>query len=160
LAYDQVSTLLDYLPSSFLTVWMDELSLSQTWESEREDWLRGFKEASETHLVVPSPDLLVPWPALEARLKQASGPLKSLYLDQLELADLEEKPTEETPPSDGPSPRHRIAVNANSALTPASRHSLDQMEEKFRLWLDRGFRVLILTSTQSQLERLLLLPLQ
>ena len=159
-AYAKPETLWDYLPEATTVIWSDELSCEQAWDRFIEDQTDLAKAALESELIVPEVDKLFSWgAALDQRIEKKSR----LYLDRLELiqaGDFEKSMTEdrevpmEGSAPDAISPKHKVSVRPNTDLAQGSRHSLEELEPKFNLWKRQGFGVLILASTQSQVERI------
>ncbi len=156
-AYEKTETLLDYLGPSGSAVWIDELSILQRWDEHLDEQKRLSSEADHPELILPSVDELYLWKAEIERKVRANS---ILYLDRVQLADLESRPQEE--PHDAPrgakepeiSARHSVFVRGNQDLVKDSRQSLGELEAKFKLWVKQGFKIIALASTQSQLERI------
>lgn len=139
-AYRSSATLWNYLPSSARVLWVDELSCTQEWEAFMADQERRSEEATRSGLILPEPKKLFPWDPERARRASA------IFLDQVQLADWKEG-------AESPA-EHRVVVRANSDLAQPSRHSLGDLEEQLRAWLQQGFQIALFSSTHSQLERM------
>jgi transcription-repair coupling factor (superfamily II helicase) len=162
-AYENRATLLDHLPPGTRVVWGDELSISQNADSFLEEQKKLSSAPEGSGSVLPAVESLFSLgDSLDRRLRE----LARLYLDQVALADLSDVPTSEAdaPTQAGelvgaqaepePTARHRADVRTNSDLGRGSKHSLGELEPKFRLWLKQGFKIVVLASTTSQLERI------
>lgn len=99
----------------------------------------------------------------DARVVLGGNP-KVLYLDRLEMANLERVEhdlAEEADEAliqllaDAPqiSKTHRVSVRSNSDLSHEKRSSFSELKSKFDLWMKRGYEVVIYSPTPSQLER-------
>ncbi|MCM2322100.1 MAG: transcription-repair coupling factor [Oligoflexia bacterium] len=158
-AYEAPGRLWDYLTEGSPVVWSDELGTLQAWDEFREEQHRLASDAPAAGLILPDPEVLFGWnAAIERRVRS----LSRLYLDRIQLADLESVEQEKADavvdaPEDSEeklSLRHRVFVRENSDLGAGSRHSLEALEPRFRLWKRQGFSVVALASTQGQLERI------
>lgn len=158
-AYENPASFLDYLEDSTVSiVWSDELSAQQYWDEFWKDQKRTAEEAPTSGLVVPPPEQLFPW---AGKLEKTVAAASRLYLDRLQLANLEavekdlESPPENEKPKEAPvSTRHEVAVKSNQELGKGSRQSLGALEPKFRLWRKQGFRIIVIAATHSQSERI------
>ena len=155
-AYETPASLWDYLEgtSEVSVIWSDEMSCLQNWDEFFEEQKAAAQDAPTSGLVVPDPSRLFPWKgSLESKIATASR----LFLDRVQLADLQsvEKDSEETPAQEAPtSTRHRVVVKTNQSLSKGSRQSLGDLEPHFQLWRKQGFRIVVLASTKSQMERI------
>lgn len=169
-AYEKPETLLNYLAGggnskiSWPKIsWIDELSILQRWDEYLEEQKRLSTDADHPELILPSVEDLYRWTPETERSVRAQS---MLYLDRVQLADLESLPQgdegTEPAPQAGPagpkepqiSARHTVFVRGNQDLVKGSRQSLDELESKFKLWVKQGFKIVALASTQSQLERI------
>ena len=159
-AYDRSATLLDYLADPRF-VWVDELSCEQRWDEFVTDQKKLAEEAVQAELILPPVEALYPWTGgVEKSVRNRTA----LFLDRIELANLEALPTAETggdvPEGSGEaraeqvSARHRVWARTNADLARSNKNSLEELEPKFKLWLKQGFKVVALASTQSQIERI------
>ncbi len=161
-AYESPATLAEHLPPDSTIVWSDELSTSQNLDEFLEEQRRlGSAPEGSGSILPPVESLFLTGGELDRNLRSSAR----LFLDQVALADLSELPaadsapqadelpagTEQEPP---PSARHRADVRSNSDLARGTKHSLGELEPKFRLWLKQGFKIVVLASTTSQLERI------
>ena len=156
--YANPSTLLDYLPPQAEFAWVDELGTLQRWDDQQREMreaAEGLK--SEPEGILPEPSALFHWtPELERRVRQNSR----LYLDQVVMANLSSVEKEEAeaaaPAQEADSPRenHRVALKGNADLSPGGKPDFELMDSKLRLWQRQGFKILILTSTASQADRI------
>ncbi len=153
-AYERSSNIWDYLPSGGMVIWNDELSCQQRWDEFLTEQKRLADEAPTSGTLAPPVDRLFLWsPEIENIVRDRSR----LYLDQLELADLQTVEDEEEPSADDPDrPSSRILVKVipNQDLRSQNRSALTELETKFQNWRKQGFRTLVLASTQSQLDRI------
>jgi len=166
-AYAKTENLFDHLrgetgESFWPVIWSDELSCEQEWDRFTEEQTTLASEALESKVIAPEVSELFSWNSkLEAEVEKHSV----LYLDRLELigagklgSDGDE--TMDAPPIEGvekdpaPTTKHQVFVKSNSDLARGSRHSLGELEPKFRMWIRQRFKILALASTQSQLERM------
>ncbi len=159
-AYGRSATLLDYLPDSRF-VWVDELSCEQRWDEFITDQKKLADDAVKAELILPPVDTLFPWSGAAERSIRTRT---SLFLDRIELANLEALPA---PDSAGDAPdgsgetkaeqvsvRHRVWARTNTDFVRSNKNSLEELEPKFKLWLKQGFKVVAFASTQSQIERI------
>ncbi|MFL5812047.1 MAG: transcription-repair coupling factor [Bdellovibrionia bacterium] len=160
LAYENPATLLDYLNDGATTFWVDELSILQRWDEHLDEQKRLSSESDHPELILPAVEELYQWsPSAEKKVRSQS----ILYLDRVQLADLESLPQgdedKEAAALTGPkepevSSRHTVFVRGNQDLARGTKHSLGELEAKFKLWVKQGFKIITLASTQSQLERI------
>lgn len=174
-AYSEEATLWSYLNRNegvlgtviWPVIWNDELTCLQAHDEFLTKQKRLCDQAVEAHRVVPSVEALYPW---NREIETAIRSHSRLYLDRLEMADLSSVPGpqeadpdlttdrigEPEVPSDSVkiSAKHRCVIRDNRDLTQGTRHSLGELEPKFKLWMSRQFKTFILASTQSQLERI------
>ena len=156
-AYEKPENLWSYIKNP-IVIWDDEMAVLQNWDSFQQEQNTLAEESKSTGLILPPvPSLFHSPKELEQSIRFAT----KVHLDRVEMVDTQKKEEEPLPEETGPpqetekiSSRHRIAVKTNSDLGLGSRHSLAELEPKFRLWLKQGFRVVILASTQSQLDRI------
>lgn len=155
-AYAEPGILWDYFDAPPEVIWVDELSALQTWDEFLEEQKRLAGEAPQSGLILPPVENLFRWnPSIEKSVRESTR----LYLDRVQLADLEAVDTETAaPPIEGepdePRTHHRAYVRSNTDLARGSKQSLGDLEPKFKLWLRQGYRVIALATTQSQLERI------
>ena len=152
-------SLLGFLPDESRFIWNDELSIQQTWDQFLDEQKRLSEDAPGQGLILPAVENVFAWnSSLEKDIRSKT----SLFLDQLEMANLEsvgaepEEPTEGAPSKDEPviAENHRVFVRSNKDLSTGSRDNLGELETKFKLWQRQGFKILCLASTQSQQERI------
>ena len=153
-AYSSPPSFWDYV-STFEAAVCDELSCFQSWDQFLADQRELEKEAIKGGLLVPEVDaLFLSNSKFEPVLKKNAH----LYLDRIEIVSTETLDEEEKRlpgvPEDPISNRHRVVVKSNADLTSGSRHSLENLDPKFRLWIKQGFRILTLASTQTQVDRI------
>jgi transcription-repair coupling factor (superfamily II helicase) len=160
-AYESPGTLWEHAEGCPV-LWVDELSCQQDWDQFVETQGRLAAEAQASGTIAPKVDELFRWtPALEREVKSART---RLYLDRIELVDLDQVGAPEAPepapaapgtrPEDPIATSHRVFVRANSDLARGSRDSFGELEPKFKLWREQRFRVVALAATQSQAERI------
>lgn len=154
-AYSEPACLWDYLPPGASVLWNDELSCQQSWDEFLETQKRLCGDALQSGVVgAPVAELFAWTPALEKNVRSRTR----LYLDRLEMAEVDKVGEEdETPLEAGEervSARHRLFVRANTDLSAGSKQAIGELEPQLKLWLRQGFKILILASTQSQLERI------
>lgn len=153
-AYEQPGVFFDFLPDATQVVWSDELSAYQVWDDFLKEQQNLSEEAPAAGLILPPTNELFRWlHGIEQRIKDKSR----LYLDRIELADLEtvkEEQREEAgetvgeTTSDLPRPSHRVKI------MPPYSGSLSELENKLKLWAKQGFKTLVFASTRSQLDRI------
>ncbi len=154
-AYADAARLWDYISPDTAVAWVDELSCQQSWDEFLESQKRIASDALESRVIAPQVEQLFNWtPSLEQGVRAQTR----LLLDRLEMADVSDVGQEESkapdPAIETTSNRHKVFVRSNSDLAAGSTHALGEFEPKLQLWLRQGFKVLILASTQSQVERL------
>jgi transcription-repair coupling factor (superfamily II helicase) len=160
-AYENAETLLDHLGDAIKIAWVDELGCEQVWDEFLSAQKRFSTDAPSAGLIAPPVEDVFMWtPSFEKRVRAIS----QLFLDRIQLTSAESIPTNELPSevdaaasekvSAKISNDHRVFVRGNRDLTQGSKYSLGQLEPKFKLWIQQGFRIIALTSTQSQLERM------
>ncbi len=158
-AYDEAETLLDHTGPETKIVWVDELSCLQNWDEFLSEQKKLSADAPEAGIIAPPLEKVFLWtPELERRVRAISR----LYLDRLQLTSADAIPTREPPPeaagqpADSPteSNDHTVFVRGNGDLVQGGKYSLGQLDPKFKLWIKQGFRIIVLTSTASQLERM------
>ena len=145
LAYSNSSTLWDYLPENHTVIWSDELSSNQEWNNFLLDQKRLQLESAGSEIIAPPVESLFQGTeSLIAALHQKTR----IFFDRVELT------TAATLHHTTPNGNCRVDIQGNGEFTQGSRHSLGDLEPQFRLWLKQGFKILLLASTQSQLERI------
>jgi transcription-repair coupling factor (superfamily II helicase) len=160
-AYENPETILDYLGDQGNTIWVDELSVLQQWDKYLEEQKRISTSPDHPELILPTVDELFRWNSqVEKKVRSQSV----LYLDRVQLADLESLPqgeeetsaasSTEKPQEPKVSSRHTVFVRGNQDLAPGAQPAFDQLKSKFKLWVKQGFKIIALASTQSQLERI------
>ncbi len=153
-AFENPATLMDYLAPNTLFAWNDELSCMQDWDIFIAEQRRLSDEAANTEVIAPVPEELFRWTAELAKRIQCGA---RLFLDQVALASLDQLPASAPTSADDHgeiSSHHQVLTLPNTDLTPGSRHSLGDLEPKFKLWIRQGFKIVALASTQTQLERI------
>lgn len=160
-AYEEIETLWDYLvtkdqlPTQVL--WIDELSCLQGWEAFQTEQIRLCKESSGASLILPPFSDLFRWTSSLERSIRAST---RIFFDRVQLANLETLEKAETDEPSGPedaspfSTHHRVSVNLNTDLQQGVKHSLENLEPKIKLWLKQNYQIVIIASTESQIERI------
>jgi transcription-repair coupling factor (superfamily II helicase) len=154
-AFSRVETLWDHLPEGALHIWDDELGGLQSWDAFMENERTLAAESATSEVIAPAPEALYP-------RGPDTVPRPRLYLDRVELADLESLPESlEEGPEGGPPPaeterisaRQRVFVRPNQDLVSGAGHSLAALEPKFKLWQRQGFRIVAIASGEGALER-------
>lgn len=154
-AYESPGNAWDYFRDSTI-VFIDELGAMQVLDAHMQELKKTAAEDSkDAGIILPPPCDLFSWtPELDREVRAKT----KLYLDQLELAQLEAKEEGEDSPTSPDeikvTARHRFVVNPNSDLVHAGKNLIEQLESKFQLWLKQGFKIVCFASTQSQLERI------
>ncbi len=140
--YDKPAHFWHYLPVDYRTIWNDAFSCQQEWDRFQEEQNKRSAEAAQSEVIAPTIEALFHWsPSLKKTIQDHSH----IFMDRMELASAT---SDDSPNS------HRVSIHPNTHLSHGSRHSLGELEPEFRVWIKQGFRVLILASTQSQLERI------
>jgi len=154
-AYETTASLWHYLSEPTRVIWSDELTCQQEWDRFLEEQNRLAGSATETGVIVPAPKELF---RLEGDSDAVIKARTSVYLDRIELANLESLAQEEPPPESPDEPRvglrHRVFVKSNGDLSKEGKQALGELESKFKLWNKQGFRSVCFASTESQRERI------
>jgi transcription-repair coupling factor (superfamily II helicase) len=143
-AYQHPSTLWDHVPKTWPVVWADPDACLTEWGRFFEEQKQLSQGAGASGIILPSAEELFRWSSeREQNITQRSR----LYFERFESADLAE------PPPEGLTGKHSVVSYTNSDLAAGTRRSLGELEPKLQLWLKQGFKILVLSSTKSQVER-------
>ena len=155
-AWETPGRLENHLQPSWPRIVLDELSCSQVWDEFRAEQKDAVQEMARSGVIAPPFEALFSW-GDEKEAQFRSG--MTLYLDRLETADLSTHENE-TAPTEFEAPqkpeergvrlaeRHRIAAKLNPS------GSAERLDGNLRGWLDQRFKILILASTVTRLERI------
>lgn len=136
-AYTQEAYLWDYFSKNCQVIWNDENQCLDEWKSFFSEQEKLHK--SLTDLIVPPPHQLFHWtPELKAWVELHS----KLYLDAIEWLNTQAKQN------------FAVSVQSHSKPAKGTRRSFEELENQIRLWMKEGFKILILASTESQIERI------
>jgi transcription-repair coupling factor (superfamily II helicase) len=157
--YSDPESAWNYLPPDSAVIWNDELSCQQEWDQFRNEQTQRSQEAPQSGVLNPAVGSIFRWNSeLENQVKKQS----TLYLDRIDLVDLSAMPAHPEPeaPSQNESAepkissKHRVVMKGNGDLEKGSRHSLGELDPQFKKWLKNEYKIIVLASTASQLERI------
>ncbi len=143
-------------------VFIDQLEVEREYDIWHEKQKNAEKEALKSGVLVPSFHVSYS----DAKVILDSSPRrKSLFIDRLEMANLERVQTDLNEESDEEllkvlaaapqiSKSHRVSIRGNSDLIQEKRVSFTELKSKFSLWLKKDNEIVVFAPTQSQLERI------
>ncbi|OFZ20101.1 MAG: transcription-repair coupling factor [Bdellovibrionales bacterium GWB1_55_8] len=143
-AYEKPETALNHLPDDLHVLWNDELECEAQWTSYLEEQRARALEAPESRVIAPAPQELF---LFDGNQRDTLRVRTSLFLDQLTLSSGPDLTTE-------PKTHYRLEIEGNSDLARGSRQSLGDLESRLRTFISEKFKVLVLASSQGQIERI------
>ncbi|MBI3534836.1 MAG: hypothetical protein HY072_05045 [Deltaproteobacteria bacterium] len=138
-AYEKPARFWDYLPDDLYIVWDEHEQCIMAWEGFLTEQKTLEIEAKNHGLILPDVS------SLYGRPDELSFSKTILCFEKLEIlnSDFYSNTTQ-----------HCISIQTNLDLTRREKHSFSEQENTIRGWLKEGFKILIVSSTQTQLERI------
>ncbi len=144
-AYEKPETFWEYLPIHTPVIWMNEDRCQLEWKEFFSEQRNFFEDPSRSEQLCPPVESLFSWNSEMNALIQKKSKIYFDFFD-FELQNMD--PEKE-------SPLHfTIDVSPNKNLIHGPHHSLVSIEAQLRTWLKENYKILILATTQSQLERI------
>lgn len=142
-AYQQPTSLWNYLPKNTQIIWNDEFLCLQEWDKFEKEQKKLSTESSLLGIIAPQLEQLFLY-NLEVRNKMAE--MKTIFLDRISL------------PNNCQKNCHPISMETNHELITKnevnSSHFFDKLELFLQLRIKQGFKIVIFAATKSQLERI------
>ncbi len=144
-AYSNPSTLWEYFfqgstENPPLIIWNDEIRCQQNWQQFYDEQIKFSSDLEKNLKILPKLCELYPEP--EKWLEKLKGH-QSIYFDQVQLMN--------QPGELGPS--HSFDLRIDPQQNSSNKYSLANLETPIKTCIKSGFKTVIFTSTQSQLER-------
>lgn len=158
-AYSDAATLYEHLchenqsenQNQWQALFYDEMGCYDEWTRFRTEQEKYLSTRPLSAPIVPPVEVLYSWnPELAAKVHAHV----QLFLDRISLTSAAEVKEEQTLKSRLPSHLLRVEILDNKKFVQGSRHSLKELESDLLLWIQQGYKILALASTQSQLERI------
>jgi transcription-repair coupling factor (superfamily II helicase) len=143
------------LISHWNVIWNDEFTCLQEWKKFLNEQFELAKQAPQSDIIAPSVEALFVW---NQEILSKIQSVTKIYLDKVTISDAHSlfPVATEKGTSLGTTTLDHIRLDAsrNNLQSLRARNSLAELESQLRLWLGDGFSILIVASTESQLQRI------